>query len=183
MSHITHEQLPTPRSYGQRSGGSGEAPKRWASAAALLTLALGQVAQAADGQLDPSFDGDGRVTLDVENAGRQDQIFGVAILDGRIVVGGSTRFRSQNNIDFVAARFTDTGTLDPAFGTAGLTTTDIGGPTAVDFANALVLQTDQGESKIVLVGYSGPNNESPRFAAVRYRANGAPDTGFGGRGR
>ncbi len=27
----------------------------------LLTLAMGQVAQATDGQLDPSFDGDGRV--------------------------------------------------------------------------------------------------------------------------
>ncbi|MGQ0591896.1 MAG: delta-60 repeat domain-containing protein [Gammaproteobacteria bacterium] len=118
--------------------------------------------------------------------GRQDQLFGIAILpDGRIAVGGSTRGRSSDpdppgpGIDFVAARFTDTGTLDPAFGADGLTTTDISGPNpAVDFASALVLQSDQGESKIVLVGRSGLN-ESSRFAAVRYLANGAPDTGFG----
>ena len=153
MSHNTHEQLPTPRSSSIRSGASREASKRWGAAttATLLTLALGQVAQAADGQLDPSFGGDGRVTLDVDGAGRQDQLFGVAILpDGRIVVGGSTRGRppvpNQNNIDFVAAGFTDTGTLDPAFGTAGLTTTGIGGPSpGNDFGNAVFLQDDQGE--------------------------------------
>ncbi len=186
MSH--HEPLPTPRPSGQRSGASREAPKRWGAvtAAALLTLALGQVAQAADGQLDPSFDGDGLVTLDVENAGRQDQLLGVAVLpDGRIAVGGSTRGRSlfgpnQPNLDFVAARFTDAGTLDPTFGTAGLTTTDISGPNpAVDFVNALVLQDD---SKTVLVGRSSRSDIPelpPQFAAVRYLAGGAVDTGFG----
>ena len=65
MSHKAHEQLPTPPSCSIHSGASREASKRWcaATAAALLTLALGQVAQAADGQLDPSFGVDGRVTL------------------------------------------------------------------------------------------------------------------------
>ena len=51
-----------------------------------------------------------------------------------------------------------------------------------DVANALVLQNDQGESKIVLVGREGGTRlEEPLgFAAVRYRANGQPDTGFNG---
>ena len=85
MSHNTHEQLPTPRSSGQQSGAARAAPKRWAAAAALLTLALGQVAQAVNGQLDPSFDGDGQVIFDVKNQRLGDQLFGVAILpDGRI---------------------------------------------------------------------------------------------------
>ena len=182
MSHNTNEQLPSPRSSGQQSGAARAAPKRWAVAALLLTLALGQVAQAVDGQLDPSFGGNGLVTLDIDNLG--DQLFGVAILsDGRIAVGGFTGLTGttgeslSGDLDFVVGAFSGVnGSLDPGFGTGGLTITDIIGPQPVpNDANALVLQND---GKIVLVGRSGPN-ESPRFAAVRYRADGQPDTGFG----
>jgi uncharacterized delta-60 repeat protein len=182
MSHKAHEQLPTPPSCSIHSGASREGSKRWgtAAAAALLTLALGQVAQAADGQLDPSFGDDGRVIYDIDDTGGQHQLFGLAIQpDGRIVVGGSTRAPS-NDLDFVVGAFRSVyGSLDTAFGTGGLTITDISGPQpAADFANALVLQTD---GKIVLVGRSGrPGSpESPQFAAVRYTADGAVDTGFG----
>ncbi len=192
MSYDAHEQLPTSRSSSIRSGASREAPKRWGAvtAAALLTLALARVARAADGQLDLSFGADGLVTFDVprpgavDGAGLQDQLFGLAVLpDNKIVVGGSTRARSTLQfppIDFAVARFNESGALDRGFGTEGLTTTDISGPQqpAVDFANGLVLQDHEGETKILLVGRSGPN-ESPRFAAVRYHATGAPDLGFG----
>ena len=180
MSHKAHEQLPTPRSSSQHSGGARAASKRWAAAAALLTLALDQVAQAADGQLDPSFGGDGRVIFDVNKLGRQDHLVGVVVLpDGRIAVGGYTRARSNdsNDLDFVVGAFSSVnGSLDTGFGTGGLTITDISGPQpAADGANALGLQDD---SKIVLVGRSGPN-ESNRFTVVRYRADGAVDTDFG----
>ena len=211
MSHNAHEQLPGPRFPGQQSGVPRAASKRWA-ATALLTLALGQVAQAADGQLDPSFDGDGRVIFavlgsvpDLDDFGldvQQDQLFGVAILpSGRIAVGGTTTESRFDGFDFVVGAFSGVnGSLDTGFGEngGGLTITDIsgpqGGPTppvprsfckgvasdgrSEDVANALVPQNDQGESKIVLVGQSGPH-ASPRFAAVRYRATGQPDTGFG----
>ena len=184
MSHNTNEQLPSPRSSGQQSGAARAAPTRWAAAALLLTLALGQVAQAVDGQLDPSFGGNGLVTLDIDNLG--DQLFGVAILsDGRIAVGGFTGLTGttggplSGDLDFVVGAFSPNGSLDTGFGTGGLTITDIIGPQPVpNDANALVLQQD---GKIVLVGRSGPN-ESPRFAAVRYRADGQPDTGFGDNG-
>ena len=140
-------------------------PNAWATAATLLTLALGQVARAADGQLDPSFDGDVRVTLDVDNRGYQDHLVGVAVLpDGRIAVGGHTRARSDDlvapDLDFVIGAFSSVnGSLDTGFGTnGGLTTTDIGGSQlARDEASALALQNDRGEIKIVLVGRSGPN--------------------------
>jgi uncharacterized delta-60 repeat protein len=189
MSYDAHEQLPTSQSSGQQSGAAHAAPKRLAAAAALLTLALGQLVKAADGQLDLSFGGDGLVTFDVprpgavDGAGLQDQLFGLAVLpDNKIVVGGSTRARSAlpfPPIDFAVARFNESGALDRGFGTEGLMTTDISGPQpAVDFANGLVLQNHQGETKILLVGRSGPN-ESSRFAAVRYHATGAPDLGFG----
>lgn len=206
MSHNAYEQ-PSPRSSGQQSGAARAAPERWA-AAALLTLAMGQVAQATDGQLDPNFDGDGRVIFAVPGRvpdngldEQQDQLFGVAILpDRRIAVGGTTTESRFDDFDFVVGAFSGVnGSLDTGFGTTGgLTITDISGPPSgvtppvprsfckgvssdgrsEDVANALVLQNDQGESKIVLVGQSGPHN-SPRFAAVRYRANGQPDTGFG----
>ena len=131
MSHNTNEQLPSPRSSGQQSGAARAAPKRWAAAALLLTLALGQVAQAADGQLDPSFDGDGRVIFDIPGRvpdngldEQQDQLFGVAILpDGRIAVGGH-RFNGTTggprfgDLDFVVGAFSGAnGSLDTGFGT------------------------------------------------------------------
>ena len=198
-----------------QGGAACTAPKRRA-VALLLTLALGQFAQAADGGLDPSFDGDGRVIFAVPRPvpdfgldEQQDQLFGVAILpDGRIAVGGTTTESRFSDFDFVVGAFSPNGSLDTGFGnieTPGLRITNIsdlrsgGGlnappPSGIctgitsdpplvparpeDVANALVLQNDQGESKIVLVGRSGPN-DSPRFAAVRYTGNGQPDTGFG----
>ena len=187
MSHKAHEQLPTPPSCSICSGASREASKRWgaAAAAALLTLALGQVAQAADGQLDPSFGGGGRVTLDIDTRGGQDHLAGVVILpDGRIAVGGHTRARSLNDppdLDFVVGAFSRVnGGLDTGFGIRdGLTTTDISGrQPAIDEASALALQNDRGEIKIVLVGRSGPRG-SRQFTAVRYQVGGLVDPGFG----
>ena len=73
-------------------------------------------------------------------------------------MGGYTRARSNdsNDLDFVVGALSSVnGSLDTGFGTGGLTITDISGPQpAADVANALVLQDD---SKIVLVGRSGPN--------------------------
>ena len=183
MSHKAHEQLPTPPSCSLRSGASREASKRWGAttAAALLTFALGQIAQAADGQLDASFGDNGRVTLDVDERGGQDHLAGVVLLpDGRIAVGGHTRARSLNDppdLDFVVAAFSSiNGSLDTGFGTSGLTTTDISGPQpALDEASALVRQDD---GKIVLVGRSGPSG-SRQFTAVRYQVGGLVDPGFG----
>jgi uncharacterized delta-60 repeat protein len=180
MSYHVRKLFLSPRSSCRQKGAARAGPTRWgaATAAALLTLGLTPVAQSADGALDPSFDQDGRVILDVDLRGRSDQIRGVAILpDGGIVVGGHTRAFSDDqddDQDFAVARFTTDGRLDTGFGTRdGLTSTDLPGPQET---RALVRQDD---GKIVLVGLSGPPR---RFAAVRYTPDGLPDTGFDGDG-
>ncbi|MGQ0595597.1 MAG: hypothetical protein ACT4QB_24065 [Gammaproteobacteria bacterium] len=196
MSHNAHEPLPTSRSSGQRSGASGKAPKPWsaATAAAFLTLGLAPVAQAADGALDPGFGvsstnplrcnaAGGIMTCDV--AGGRDQLFGMAILlpDGRIVVGGHRTggVAPDRDVDFAVARFNKNGGLDATFGVGGpdgldgLETTDVGSDT--DEVNALVLQDDDGQEKIVVVGRSGDGG-SRTFAVARYTAGGQLDTGF-----
>ncbi|MGH9890722.1 MAG: delta-60 repeat domain-containing protein, partial [bacterium] len=170
-SHNAHEQLQSPRSSGQRSGATRAAPNRWATAAALLTLALGQVAQAADGQLDPSFDGDGLVILDVGNERNEFQALAVQ-RDGKIVAAGSVGIVTSR--DFAVARFNPDGSLDLGFGTGGInSTTDVSGADLRDFAEALALQAD---GKIVLAGQSGPEG-AEQFAIARYNPDGSLDDG------
>ena len=78
------------------------------------------------GALDGSFDGDGRVTLDV---GERDSLSAVAIQpNGRIVVAGFTGSREfgwppprgGGATDTVVARFEPDGDLDPTFGDGGV---------------------------------------------------------------
>jgi uncharacterized delta-60 repeat protein len=87
--------------------------------------------------------------------------------DGKIVVAG----------DHKLARYLPDGTLDGAFGTAGVVTT---GVDAAIFGNAIdvALQTD---GKIVVVGVTDTSNED--FAIERYDSDGAADTSFGLLGR
>jgi uncharacterized delta-60 repeat protein len=69
------------------------------------------------------------------------------------------------------------GQLDPTFGTGGVVTTNIGGPTQVSGRAAVATQPD---GKVVAVGtstdaYAGGN----RVAVVRYNADGSLDPTFG----
>jgi len=126
------------------------------------------MAQAAPGDLDPSFSADGRVTTDL--AGGDDRGFGVAIqADGKIVVAGS----SGSPRDFALARYNPDGSLDTSFDVDGRVTTDFGGD---DSGAAVAIQSD---GKIVVAGTGGPVD----FALARYNADGSLDTGFSGDGR
>ena len=98
--------------------------------------------------------------------------------DGKIVVGGEA---PPNPYNFAIARFDSTGTLDNAFGTLGVDTTDILGRSR-DHVSSLAIQPD---GKIVVAGYAGQVTTSPllSFALVRYLANGSLDLGFGNGGK
>lgn len=146
------------------------------AAAAFLILGLSHATQAADRDLDPSFDGDGLVTLDI--ASTRNRLESVAVQpDGKIVAAGSVGLGASRN--FAVARFNSDGSLDPGFGTDGINgTTDVSGANLVDLANALALQTD---GKIVLVGQSG-GFPAGQFAVARYDADGNPDVSFGPNG-
>lgn len=136
-----------------------------------------------DGSLDATFDGDGKVTTDLDGASD----VGLAVLrqtDGKIVVaGGSIPAGGAGSNDFALARYDADGSLDPTFDGDGWVTTDFGGNQ--DNANDLVLQAD---GKLVAVGPSfafgfPPAPGAGDFGLARYNADGSLDPGFGGDGR
>jgi uncharacterized delta-60 repeat protein len=123
----------------------------------------------ADGGLDPTFDGDGRVLTDL---GADEDAHDVAIqADGKIVAAG------RSGGDFGLARYDSGGSLDPTFGGDGSIVTDFG---ATDEANAVALQAD---GKIVAAGHSGDLVPSLNFVLARYRPDGSLDATFDGDGR
>lgn len=124
------------------------------------------------GALDPTFDGDGKVTTDF--GARADGADDVALqADGKIVAAGSGIAAAVRPVDFALARYNRDGTLDPTFGDGGKVLTTFA-PNSIDGANALVIQPD---GKIVAAGRtrSGPKNQ---FAVARYLPNGSLDPSF-----
>lgn len=118
------------------------------------------------GDLDLSFDTDGKVITDI--SGGTDQVSGIAVQpDGKIVAAG------VSFADFVVARYNPDGSLDTGFGTNGVVTYDFDG--FPDRARAIALQQD---GKIVVVGESNVNS-AQNFGLVRYNADGTLDAGFG----
>jgi len=152
--------------------------RRTAARTTLLTCALvlasaGQ-AQAAPGDLDSSFSGDGRQTTDF--AGGYDSGNAVAVqADGKIVVAGSANQSAEpgSGRDFALARYNADGSLDGSFGNGGRQTTDFAG--GDDAGRAMAVQAD---GRIVVAGSSDPG-----FALARYDADGSLDGSFSGDGR
>ena len=138
-----------------------------ATAVAFATLAA--LGVAAPGDLDASFDGDGKRTL-------PEQVITATSLaiqaDGRVVVAGSG---GEEN-DFMVSRFLPTGAADASFdadGTVGVSVGDI------DQALGVAVQAD---GKVVVVGSTGSGEETDA-AIVRLMPSGAPDPTFDGDGR
>jgi uncharacterized delta-60 repeat protein len=128
-----------------------------------------------DGSLDPTFDGDGKVTTDF--AGASDEANAISIQgDGKIVAAGVARIGLNGPQDFALARYNTDGSLDTAFDGDGKVTTDFAG--ANDQAHAVAIQ---GDGKIVAAGVAGDVISGTNdFGLARYNANGSLDTTFGG---
>ena len=82
----------------------------------------------ADGSLDLTFDGDGKVITSFSNF--PDMIDALALQpDGKIIAGGTLRLDDNFYAgDFALARYNPDGSLDAAFGAGGKVVTDITGP-------------------------------------------------------
>lgn len=120
----------------------------------------------ADGSLDTTFDGDGKLTTDFGS--NQDVAYAVAIEgDGKIVVGG------EANPGFGLARYNADGSLDTDFGINGRITTTFG---FVSHANSVVIQTD---GKIVAAGVSFDIGSGNVFALARYDVHPPTTSGIG----
>jgi uncharacterized delta-60 repeat protein len=127
----------------------------------------------SNGNLDITFDGDGKVTTAVGSS--DDEARGVAIQsDGKIVVAGYTY--NGSNYDFALTRYNSDGSLDTTFDGDGKVTTAVGN--FDDAARGVAIQSD---GKIVVAGYSG--NVRWDFALTRYNSNGSLDTTFDGDGK
>jgi uncharacterized delta-60 repeat protein len=125
----------------------------------------------SDGSLDPTFDGDGKVTTDF--GANVDQAFAVAIQpDGKIVAGG---FAWISGADFALARYNADGSLDPSFDGDGKVTTRYGFGSSQIYGLAI-----QGDGKIVAAGYGASNVQD--FFLARYTSNGSLDPSFDGDG-
>ena len=141
----------------------------------LLVAWNPQVAQAADGALDPTFGNRGRVKTDFHRS--NDLAYGMALQpDGKMVVAGISFIGiSATGGDFAVARYNTDGTLDSSFGVGGKVTTDFG---LTDQASSVAVQPD---GKIIVAGgtYLSFPAAGGQFALARYNSDGSLDTSFG----
>ncbi|HEX8105270.1 MAG TPA: hypothetical protein VF533_21805, partial [Solirubrobacteraceae bacterium] len=130
------------------------------------------------GKLDPTFDGDGRAT--VEFPGLSARATAVAVRsDRRVVLAGSARVPGEEGAQIAVAQLTSDGVRDTGFSGDGRVLTAIGGNAG---AYDVALQAD---GKVVVTGYGEIAKEG--FAdevlpVVRYTDAGAPDGTFDGDG-
>lgn len=131
---------------------------------------FGLVRYNADGSLDNSFDGDGKVTTDFGET--YTFVRSVTIQpDGKIIVAGI--FGNSPNSTFAVVRYNTDGTTDNTFGASGIVTTDFG-TGAAGYA-----VTGQPDGKIVVAGVSYTPAGSADFALARYNTDGTLDNSFG----
>ncbi len=128
----------------------------------------------ADGSLDTSFSGDGKVTTDIN--GGSDVSRNVAIQsDGKIVVSGDSG--SPSAYDFAVVRYNTDGSLDTSFSGDGKVITSISAES--DYGRAMTIQPD---GKIIVAGQVDDPVTHADFGVVRYNADGSLDTSFSGDG-
>ncbi|MQA72939.1 MAG: hypothetical protein GEU88_01065 [Solirubrobacterales bacterium] len=133
-----------------------------------------------DGELDPSFSGDGKL---ITSFGGHDVGHALAIqADGGIVVAGE--HWSGDDGDFALARYNENGALDASFDGDGRVTT--GFDSDGDEAYAVAIQAD---GQIVAAGHSlddcdfGEVCIDHDFTLARYNRNGTLDISFSGDGK
>src|SRR5438477_4565918 len=148
------------------------------AAIVLAWLNSSQVAEAAAGDLDPTFGSGGMVTTDINRS--TDIANAVEVqADGKLVVVWQTYNHNDfSGEDFVVTRYNTDGTLDNSFGSGGKVRTDFPGLAAVP--SSVVIQPD---GKIVVAGGAFPLfTFLGNFELVRYNPNGSLDRSFGNGG-
>jgi uncharacterized delta-60 repeat protein len=146
----------------------------------------------ANGHLDTTFSGDGKVRTAFPGYDTASAADVAAQPDGGIVAvgvaiavpqapgpGGGARGGPGVVADVAVARYKPNGTLDPTFGGGdGLVTTDFGG--AFDLGAAVTVLPS---GAILVAGLSQTPSLEQRFFAVKYLSNGTRDGSFDGDGK
>ncbi len=126
----------------------------------------------ADGTLDTSFDGDGKVLASLSN--RTDRAWAVAVQpDGKIVIAGDIYDSGPGTLRMFVARFTTAGKLDTSFAATGLRMVTL--PNANDGAGFAIKLLADG--RIVVAGKANFDT-----AVLRLKSDGSYDTTLGGDG-
>ncbi|MBL8525525.1 MAG: hypothetical protein JNN20_17735, partial [Betaproteobacteria bacterium] len=127
----------------------------------------------ATGGLDASFDGDGRVSLQLDNS--YSQVAAVGLDGSRVVLAGNCQ--STGSIRMCVVRFNEDGSLDASLSGNGVLRA-AGAANGGELGNALLIDGN----RIVLAGEC--TTDSGRdFCVARYNRNGTPDSTFGTGGR
>ena len=126
--------------------------------AIVAALAISMAAQAAIGDLDPTFGAGGKVTTFIGSSNSVANAVAVQS-DGKIVVAGVP----------LLTRYNSDGSLDTTFGTNGIVTNS-----GIDQGKDVVIQPD---GKILVTGETCRNCVT--FAVARFNSNGSLDTSFG----
>ena len=127
------------------------------------------------GVLDPTFDSDGRVSVNV--AGDVDLAYAGALqADGALVIVGEVAANNSDSPDTGLVRFTASGALDSTFGGDGIVR--IAYSPSADEASDVAIQSD---GKIVIAGniLAGSTLD---FLIARLNADGSRDNSFGNAG-
>jgi uncharacterized delta-60 repeat protein len=128
---------------------------------AVLLAALSGHALAAPGDLDPSFDGDGKKTFGDTGTDSAEAV--LVQPDRKLVLSG------QGGGNVTVARLNPDGSFDSSFGDGGTSGADFGGD---DFGYAAALQPN---GKIVVAGRTSVNQD---IAVARFNPNGSLDSSF-----
>jgi uncharacterized delta-60 repeat protein len=128
----------------------------------------------SDGTPDNSFGDDAYVSTNVLS-----DDYGRALIhfsDGKNLIVGYANDGGDD--DFALVKYNSDGSLDDAFGTNGIVTTDLNS-SEDDRAFAALLQSD---GKIVVIGHTGTDASDYDVAIVRYNSDGSLDNTFGTNG-
>jgi uncharacterized delta-60 repeat protein len=130
----------------------------------------------ANGSLDNSFDGDGKVVTSISVTDRARS----AVLqpDGKLIVAGYAD-DADSNSRFAAVRYNPNGARDNSFGSFGVVTAQFG-QSFEDAAGAVAVQPD---GKIILAGTTRTGFENYDIALTRLMPSGGADQSFGTNGK
>ncbi len=129
----------------------------------------------ADGTLDDTFGGDGKVLTNLTSGDDYAYAMAIQSADQKIVVGGGAGGAAGR---FAVARYGTDGALDGSFSDDGWTMTDF--TNAYDYVDAITIQAD---GRIVAAGSTNYYGSTPKFALARYTTNGTLDGTFSGDGK
>ena len=147
---------------------------RPAIVACTLLFGIG-VVLAAPGDLDPSFSGNGLLSL--RDNDLESQAFAITQQsDGKLVLAGWGQLDGGRGIGFMVARVAEDGTPDSTFGVDGFATADFS--SGEDIAGSVLQQPD---GKLVLAGTTSTNGFYD-IALARFNSDGSLDASFGTNG-